>query len=56
MQDNYELIIKRLSDLERRLERYYQLLLIRDELDFILKGKYIVDEDLQEIMNGTYQN
>lgn len=56
MEYSYEQIMKKLNDLERRLERYYQLLLIRDELDFILKGKYILDSDLEEIMSGNYTN
>ena len=54
MQNDYEMLLKKVNELERRLERYYQLLLIRDELDFILKGKYICETDLDEIFNGTY--
>ncbi len=54
MQNDYEMLLKKVNDLERRLERYYQLLFIRDELDFILKGKYISENDMNEIFNGTY--
>lgn len=50
-----DLALKKIDDLEKKLERYYQLLFISDELDMILKGFYILEEDLQGILNGSYQ-
>ena len=36
MQEDLDLALKRISELERRLEKYYQLLHIDNELDFVL--------------------
>lgn len=46
--------LKKIDELEKKLEKYYQLLHIADELDLILKGCYIYEEDLQEILDGSY--
>ena len=50
-----EYILKKIDELERKLEKYYHLLLISDELDMILKGCYIFDEDIEKILNGNYE-
>lgn len=49
-----ELAIKRLDNLERKLEKYFDILRITNELDFILKGGYIFDEDISAILSGNY--
>ncbi len=54
MRNEYDLILKKLNDLERRLELYYQLLFIRDDLDLVLKGKYVTSEQMEGIYDGTY--
>lgn len=54
MRNEYDLILKKLNDLERRLELYYQLLFIRDDLDLVLKGKYVTNEQMEGIYDGTY--
>ncbi len=46
--------LKKIDELEKKIEKYYQLLLITDELDLILKGCYIFEDELDEILNGTY--
>lgn len=46
--------LKKIDELEKKVEKYYQLLLINDELDLILKGCYILEDELAEILNGTY--
>ena len=47
-----ELALKRIADLEKKLERYYQLLLTRNELDFIIKGSYTLNNNLQNLLEG----
>jgi len=50
-----DIAMKKISDLEKRIEKYYKLLKIDNELDFILKGGYILEEDIQLIMEGNYE-
>ena len=52
-QDLLERALKRIDELEKRLNIYYQMLKIENELDFIMSGSYYVDE-LDQILNGTY--
>lgn len=52
MEEMLELALKRIADIEKKLERYYQLLLTRNELDFILKGSYVLDSDIQNLLEG----
>lgn len=54
MEEMLEIALKKLSDLEKKLERYYQLLLVENELDFILKGSYVLNVDIDDILAGTY--
>ncbi|MBR6779329.1 MAG: hypothetical protein IKM43_04245 [Clostridia bacterium] len=46
--------LKRIAELERKLELYYSLLKIDNELDFVINGTYLCDEELQNIMEGKY--
>ncbi len=55
MDDITELILKRLSDLEKKLEKYFYILKIDNELDYILKGSYLLQTDIDNILVGTYQ-
>ena len=55
MEETLELAMKRISELERKLENYYQLLFIENELDFILRGSYIVEDELSKIISGNYE-
>lgn len=48
-----ERLEKLISNLESKLEMYYQLLLTKNELDFVMRGTYLVDE-LNQVMNGNY--
>lgn len=54
MEEKIELLTKKISELERRLEKYYQLLKIENELDFILNGTYVVNDDIEHILQGNY--
>lgn len=49
-----EYALKKIADLEKKLEKYFSILQISNELDFILKGSYFFKEDLEDILNGTY--
>lgn len=50
-----ELALKKISTLEKRVEKYYSMLNINNELDFVMKGSYYLDEDLNKIMMGDYE-
>ena len=54
MEEMLELALKRISELEKKLERYYKLLNITNELDFILNGSYLTQPDLDKILSGSY--
>ncbi len=49
-----DLALKRLSNLEKKVEKYFDILKIDNELDFILKGGYVFNEDINNILNGNY--
>ena len=44
---------KQVKELTTKLEYYYQLLECKNELDFVLRGTYLVDE-LTKVINGNY--
>lgn len=48
------LALKKIEDLNKKLEKYYDLLRVENELDFILKGTYIFNEEIDNIMFGNY--
>jgi len=52
--ETLELALKRISDLERKLEKYFQILKVENELDFILKGTYVFESDIDDVVNGNY--
>ena len=52
--DMLELVYKKLLDLEKRMELYYSMLKIDNELSFILKGTYLFNSDIESVINGTY--
>ena len=54
MEELLELAFKKIDVLEKKLERYYSLLKIDNELDFILKGTYIMQEDFENVLAGQY--
>ena len=49
-----EHLLKRLNELEKRLENYFSYLKTDNELDFILKGTYVLKADVLNIINGLY--
>ena len=52
--ETLENALKRISDLERKIEKYYQLLKTENELDFILKGTYVLASDIDNLISGNY--
>lgn len=55
LREMVELALKRIDDLEKKLEKYYQLLEVGNELDFILRGSYILAEELPPVLTGNYE-
>ena len=55
MEETLEFAMKKISELERKLENYYQLLFIENELDFILRGSYLVEDELNKVISGNYE-
>ena len=52
--DTIENLTERILTLEKKLERYYGLLSVQNELDFIMHGTYIFVDDLTNILEGNY--
>ncbi len=52
--NNLDLTNKKVLNVEKRVEEYYQLLAFESELDFILKGCYILQSDIDDILEGNY--
>ena len=49
-----EILFKKITELEKQLEKYFNYLKIDNELDFILKGTYLLKEDIENILSGKY--
>ncbi len=49
-----QLALKKIDELTKRLEKYFDILRIENELDFILKGTYVLQSDIDAIMSGNY--
>ena len=54
MNELLESAMKEIAELKRKIEKYYHLLKIENELDFILNGTYIFEEDIQKVLSGNY--
>ena len=54
MEESFVTLFKRLSGLEKRLEKYYKKLYIENELDFIMNGTYVLSDELDKILDGSY--
>lgn len=54
MEEMLEMVVKRISVLEKKVEKYYQMLKIENELDFILSGNYVLDNQIENILKGNY--
>lgn len=54
MDSELELLVKRIELLEQKLEVYFQMLNIKNEISFILNGTYVLDEDIEDVLEGNY--
>lgn len=54
MQELLDLALKRIENLEKLVDRYFRILKIDNELDFIIKGTYLKAEDIVAITEGKY--
>ena len=52
MQELLDLILKKISVLEKKIEKYYQMLKIDNELTFIINGTYCLEEDVNNLIQG----
>ncbi len=52
MQELIELALKRIEMLEKKVEKYFSMLKVDNELDFIWRGTYVTEEDIQKILEG----
>lgn len=49
-----EILLKKVNELEKKLELYYELLKIENEISFILNGTYCFESEIDAVVNGTY--
>lgn len=49
-----EYLLKKINELEKKIEKYYKILKIDNELSFILKGTYVLKDELNSVLNGNY--
>ena len=54
MEELLQMALKRIDALEKKVERYYQMLKVENELDFIMKGTYLSNEQMNNILEGNY--
>ncbi len=54
MNNDIEMAIKRIESLEKRMELYFELLDLKDELEFIMKGIYVTEDDIEDVLLGNY--
>ena len=46
MEEMIELALNKIGELEKKVEKYFEILEVKNELDFILKGSYVLKEEL----------
>lgn len=54
MEEMIEMALSKIADLERLMQKYFKILKVDNELDFVLKGTYLEDVDLDDVMSGRY--
>ncbi len=54
MEELLQIALKRIDALEKKVERYYQILKIDNELDFVMKGTYLTNNQINDILEGNY--
>lgn len=54
MEEDFESALKRIAELERKIEKYFEILQVQNEIDFILKGSYVFEDEIEQIISGNY--
>ena len=52
MEELIKLALKKIELLEKKVEKYYNLLKINNELDFILRGTYLLEDEMSALIEG----
>ena len=52
--DIFDKALKQIAELEKKINMYFEILKIENELDFILNGSYVLEEDIDSVIDGTY--
>ena len=52
--NDIELQFKKLVELEKKLESYFKMLKVENELTYIINGTYLCEDELQKVLNGVY--
>lgn len=47
-----DFLLKKIDELEKKVERYYSYLKVHNELDFILNGTYFLNTDVENLLLG----
>lgn len=50
-----ELALSKIDNLEHLIEKYFQILKVDNELDFVIKGGYVTESEIDNVINGTYE-
>ena len=53
--DEIRMLLNKISDIEKRFEGYAEMIEAENELSFILKGTYFLQEEIEKILNGEYE-
>lgn len=54
MEEMLEYALSKIDALEKKLEKYYDMLKAENELYFILNGTYLMEEDINNLLIGIY--
>ncbi|MCQ2565013.1 MAG: hypothetical protein MJ152_04075 [Clostridia bacterium] len=55
MDEMLELALSKIDNLEHLIEKYFQILKVDNELDFVIKGGYVTESEIDNVINGTYE-
>ena len=54
MKELLDLAFKKINSLEKKMELYYKMLNINNELDFVIKGTYVCEDEIDKVLKGEY--
>ena len=53
-EDLVQLALKKIDELTKKLEKYFDILKVDNELDFVLKGTYVLENEINDVILGNY--